>query len=81
MAQRKGFGRARRVVEYDGVALDFDQSAYPRVWSPSIDTLLVCRAVRALLHALGPVRAGLEIGCGSGYLLSLIHISEPTRPY
>ena len=68
------FGRARRVVEYDGVALDFDQSAYPRVWSPSIDTLLVCRAVRALLPSLSRVRAGLEIGCGSGYLS--LHLME-----
>lgn len=62
------FGLPRRVIEYDGVELDFDQSTYPRVWSPSIDTLLVCRAVRGLLPTLGPVRAGLEIGCGSGYL-------------
>ena len=23
----------------------------------------------------------LELGCGKGYFLSLIHISEPTRPY
>jgi methylase of polypeptide subunit release factors len=68
------FGLPRRVVEYDGVALDFDQARYPRVWSPSIDTLLVCRAVRALLPTLGPVRAGLEIGCGSGFLA--LHMME-----
>src|SRR4051794_26663494 len=45
-------GLPRRVIEYDGVELDFDQSQFPRVWSPSIDTLLVCRAVRALLPSL-----------------------------
>src|SRR4051812_34755010 len=33
-------GLPRRVIEYDGVELDFDQSMFPRVWSPSIDTLL-----------------------------------------
>jgi tRNA1(Val) A37 N6-methylase TrmN6 len=61
-------GLPRRVVEYDGVEIDFDQSAFPRVWSPSIDTLLVCRAVRGLVPSLAGARAGLEIGCGSGYL-------------
>ncbi len=61
-------GLPRRVVEYDGVELDFDQSAFPRVWSPSIDTLLVCRAVRGLLPSLGATRSALEIGCGSGFL-------------
>ena len=61
-------GLPRRVIEYDGVALDFDQAAFPRVWSPSIDTLLVCRAVRALLPSLASPRSALEIGCGSGYL-------------
>jgi tRNA1(Val) A37 N6-methylase TrmN6 len=58
----------RRTIEYDGVALAFDQTQFPRVWSPSIDTLLVCRAVRELLPTLPAPRAALEIGCGSGYL-------------
>ena len=56
------------------MTLDFDQSAYPRVWAPSIDTLLVCRAVRALPPSLEGVHAGLEIGCGSGYLA--LHLME-----
>jgi tRNA1(Val) A37 N6-methylase TrmN6 len=62
------FGLPRRVVEYDGVEIDFDQSVFPRVWSPSIDTLLFCRALRELMPTLERPRAGLEIGCGSGYL-------------
>jgi len=61
-------GLSRRVIEYDGVELDFDQAVYPRVWSPSIDTLLVCRALRGLLPSLETARSALEIGCGSGYL-------------
>ena len=61
-------GLPHRVIEYDGVELDFDQSAFPRVWSPSIDTLLVCRAVRELVPEILGARALLEIGCGSGYL-------------
>ncbi len=62
------FGRSRRTIEYDGVELAFDQARFPGVWSPSIDTLLVCRAVRQLLPSLLGARSALEIGCGSGYL-------------
>lgn len=61
-------GLSRRVIEYDDIELDFDQAAFPRVWSPSIDTLLVCRAVRELLPSIGAPRSALEIGCGSGFL-------------
>lgn len=62
------FGQPRRTIEYDGTALAFDQSVYPRVWSPSIDTLLLASAVRTLLPELGGARSLLEIGCGSGFL-------------
>src|SRR5262249_55794558 len=61
-------GLSRRVIEYDDVELDFDQAVFPRVWSPSIDTLLVCRALRGLLPSLETARSALEIGCGSGFL-------------
>jgi len=62
------FGLPHRVIEYDGVELDFDQSSWPRVWSPSIDTLLMCRALRSLAAELAGARSALEVGCGSGYL-------------
>lgn len=61
-------GLPKRVVEYDGVELHFDQSRHPRVWSPSIDTLLVCRAIRSMPEAWSRARTALEVGCGSGYL-------------
>lgn len=61
-------GLPKRVVEYDGVELHFDQSRHPRVWSPSIDTLLVCRAIRSIPAAWSGARTALEVGCGSGYL-------------
>jgi release factor glutamine methyltransferase len=60
------FGLPRRTVEYDGTVLAFDQVTHPRVWSPSIDTLLVCKAIRQL--ELGGVRSVLEIGSGSGFI-------------
>jgi tRNA1(Val) A37 N6-methylase TrmN6 len=62
------YGRSRRTIAFDGVELAFDQERFPGVWSPSIDTLLVCRAIRGALHALRGARSALEIGCGSGYL-------------
>lgn len=62
------FGLPHRVIEYDGVELDFDQSAWPRVWSPSIDTMLMCRALRSLQPQLQGAQAALEVGCGSGFL-------------
>ena len=70
------FGRAQRTIEYDGVTLDFDQSQHPRVWSPSIDTLLLSRAVRRLGSELSGATAGLEIGCGSGYLALYLMVSR-----
>lgn len=62
------FGQPQRTIEYDGVVMDFDQAQTPRVWSPSIDTLLVCKALRGLLPSLPRVRSAVEIGCGSGYI-------------
>lgn len=62
------FGLPRRTIEYDGVSLDFDATRFPRVWSPSIDTLLVCRALGALLDEAPEGAAVLEVGCGSGFI-------------
>ena len=74
-----------------------DTGAYghPYIKTPSLDRLAnegqrwtdfyvpapVCSPSRAaLLTGRHPVRSGLY-GVGSPVLLSLIHISEPTRPY
>jgi len=70
------FGRSHRIVEYDSVTIDFDQTKYPRVWSPSVDTLLLCRAIRGLQEALSGARTVLEIGCGSGYLALYTMVSR-----
>lgn len=62
------FGLPRRTVEFDGVSLDFDASKYPRVWSPSIDTLLMCKALGPVLDETPADASSLEVGCGSGFI-------------
>ena len=37
-----------RIVEYDWTRMEFEQWKYYWVWSPNIDTLLVCRAIKDL---------------------------------
>ncbi|MFT4304406.1 MAG: methyltransferase [Candidatus Woesearchaeota archaeon] len=62
----------RRIVVYDGVNMDFDQSKYngknpaDSVWGPSIDTLFLCRALSML--ELDNVKTAAEIGAGSGFI-------------
>ena len=35
-----------RIVEYDWIRMEFEQWKYYGVWSPNIDTLLFCRAIK-----------------------------------
>lgn len=56
-----------RETEFDGVSVTWPKHRFPGVWSPTIDTLLLARALRPLLRARPP-RTFLEIGCGSGFL-------------
>lgn len=35
-----------KIVEYDWIRMEFEQWKYYWVWSPNIDTLLVCRAIK-----------------------------------
>jgi methylase of polypeptide subunit release factors/predicted Rossmann-fold nucleotide-binding protein len=55
-----------RTYRYDGVSLTVSPSQHRTIWAPSIDTLLLLRALRTQ----GPVAAALEIGTGAG-LISL----------
>lgn len=64
-----------RVTEYDGVSVDWSETAYPGVWAPSIDTMLFARALRKALagtRRLKNARSLLEIGCGSGFLAKYV---------
>jgi len=62
------FGLPRRTLEYDGVTMDFDASRHPRVWSPSIDTFLMCKALSQVIDEAAPGASVLEVGCGSGFI-------------
>lgn len=64
-----------RVTAYDGIELPFEQARHPGVWGPSIDTLLLSRALSRL--PLAPVRRALEIGCGSGFLSKVVLARAP----
>jgi tRNA1(Val) A37 N6-methylase TrmN6 len=65
----------KRVVEYDGVEIEWSDIKYPGVWSPSIDTILFARGLKKLFKEPGYLKnlgSFLEIGCGSGYLSKYI---------
>lgn len=65
----------KRVIEYDGVSLEWSDIKYPGVWSPSIDTALFVKALKKVFKQSGyleNINSFLEIGCGSGYLSKYI---------
>lgn len=60
-----------REISYDNVSVRWSPIVYPRVWAPSIDTVLFAKAIRDFLVKTGRLnQAGscLEIGTGSGFL-------------
>lgn len=54
-----------RTVSYQGVAVTWSPTEYPRVWCPSIDTIFLAKGLSRYLNG---VKNFAEIGCGSGYL-------------
>ena len=77
------FGLPRRTLEFDGVTMDFDASRHPRVWSPSIDTFLMCKALAPVLDAAAPGASVLEVGGAEGDAaeIELTHNWDQTDPY
>jgi hypothetical protein len=69
----------RKITEYNGVRLNFDDDRYPGVWSPSIDTLLILKALNSanLISPLSPIY-GVEVGAGSGYIAKYLLETQPT---
>ena len=65
------FGRIRRTTQYDGVSVYADES-HRGVWSPSIDTLLIAKALRQIFESEVGLKRAIEIGCGSGFLSKYI---------
>lgn len=60
------FSSGIKTTVYDEVAFSFDQSKYPGLWGPSIDTLFFTMALRGL--DLTKTRKAVEIGAGSGFI-------------
>lgn len=56
-----------RIVEYDGVSVYWD-SSHKSVWSPSIDTILIAKALSRVLPKNLQIESAIEIGTGSGFL-------------
>lgn len=60
------FGMSTKITEYDSTSLEFDQQKYKGVWGPSIDTLLLCKALKNL--DIKDVKKAIEVGSGSGFI-------------
>jgi hypothetical protein len=56
-----------RIVEYDGVSVSWDDT-HINVWCPSIDTVLLAKALGKVLKKGCGFRDAVELGCGSGFL-------------
>jgi len=65
-----------RITRYAGTQVEFTQSKYPGVWGPSIDTILVCRALSNL--DLSTVKTSIEVGAGSGFITKFLLANDPT---
>ena len=59
-----------RIVEYDWIRMEFEQWKYYWVWSPNIDTLLVCRAVKNLNFDW--IKNLIEVGSWPGFIAKYI---------
>jgi len=63
------YSKIRKIL-YDQVEIDFDQSKYPNVFGPNIDTILFCYSLQKL--SAFPFHSCLEIGIGSGFISKYI---------
>lgn len=65
--------KPRKITQYDWLSLDFNQTNYPTLWWPNIDTLVFCRALKSEFDKPDNTwrhmyRSALEVGCGSGFI-------------
>ncbi|HBM45954.1 MAG: hypothetical protein UT05_C0001G0069 [Parcubacteria group bacterium GW2011_GWF2_38_76] len=58
----------KRITEYNGVSINFEQLKYRGAWGPSIDTLFFCRGLNKLPRQLSRLKTVIEIGAGSGFI-------------
>ena len=64
-----------RVTEFRGVSLAFEQSRWPGVWGPNVDTLLCCRALGD--RGLSNIGSAVELGSGSGFISKFLLAHAP----
>lgn len=62
--------KSMRIVEYDGLRMEFEKEKYPGVWSPNIDTLLFCRAIKDL--NFDEIQNLIEVGSGPGFIAKYV---------
>jgi len=66
------YSKTRKIL-YDQVEIDFDQSKYPNVFGPNIDTILFCYSFQKMISfPMFPITSFLEIGVGSGFISKYI---------
>lgn len=70
------YGTGERITEYDGTRLAFVQDKYPGVWGPSIDTVVLCRALEHIDRS--DIQSAVEIGAGSGFVTKRLLERTPT---
>ncbi len=68
------YSGSNKKIVYDETFMDFEQGKFPTVWSPSIDTLLLCKSLKYLKdnNQLDYVKYATEIGSGSGFISKYI---------
>lgn len=59
-----------RIVEYDWLRMEFEQGKYSGVWSPNIDTLLFCRAIKNLDY--DEIQNLIEVGSWPGFIAKYV---------
>ena len=63
------------IIEYDGVRMEFEQGKYPGVWSPNIDTLLMCKAMQKLDYS--HIKTAIEVGSWPWFTAKYIASKAP----
>lgn len=66
------YSRWPRTVEYDSVAVTWDNNVHHGVWGPSIDTLVIAKALKKIFSQNNKIYSAIEVGCGSGFLSKYI---------
>ena len=67
--------KPKKITEYDGMTIEFDQQRYGNLWWPNIDTLLFCKWLRTV--DFSNIHSATEIWCGSSCIAKYILTKAP----